>query len=94
VKTGKVDLVVRGHLVGNKVEISVIDHGRGIAEADRERVLQRFVRLDDSRSKPGNGLGLSLVASVMTMLGGSLQFKDNNPGLAVVLRLPCQPATV
>lgn len=88
--TGKVDLIVRGHRVGGFVEISVIDRGPGIAAADRERVLQRFVRLDNSRTKPGNGLGLSLVASVMTMLGGNLEFKDNNPGLVVVLRLPSQ----
>ena len=93
-KTGKVDLVVRGHVVGGFVEISVIDHGPGIAAGDRERVLQRFVRLDNSRTKPGNGLGLSLVASVMTMLGGNLEFKDNNPGLVVVMRLPSQSAVV
>lgn len=93
-KTGQVDLIVRGHLVGNAVEVSVIDHGEGIAEVDRERVLQRFVRLDNSRTKPGNGLGLSLVASVMTMMGGNLQLKDNHPGLMVVLRLPSQSAVV
>jgi signal transduction histidine kinase len=93
-KSGKVDLIVRGQRVGNWVEISVIDHGQGIAEADRERVLQRFVRLDNSRTKPGNGLGLSLVASVMTMLGGNLLLKDNNPGLVAVLRLPSQSPVV
>jgi signal transduction histidine kinase len=93
-KTGKVDLVVRGRRNGNWVEISVIDHGPGIAEVDRDRVLQRFVRLDNSRTKPGNGLGLALVASVMTMLGGNLELKDNNPGLVVVLRLPSQSAVV
>jgi signal transduction histidine kinase len=92
--TGKVDLVVRGARVGNWVEISVVDHGPGIGAADRDRVLQRFVRLDNSRSKPGNGLGLSLVASVMTMLGGNFELQDNNPGLVAVLRLPSQSALV
>ncbi len=92
--TGKVELVVRGRRIANWVEISVIDRGPGIAAADRERVLQRFVRLDNSRTRPGNGLGLSLVASVMTMLGGNLELKDNNPGLIVVLRLPSQSAVV
>ena len=93
-KTRRVELVVRGRRVGGWVEITVIDHGPGIAEADRERVLQRFVRLDNSRTKPGNGLGLSLVSSVMTMMGGSLELKDNNPGLVVVLRLPSQSPVV
>lgn len=93
-KTGKVDLVVSGRRNGNWVEISLIDHGPGIAEADRDRVLQRFVRLDNSRTKPGNGLGLALVASVMTMLGGNLELKDNNPGLGVVLRLPSHTTVV
>jgi hypothetical protein len=93
-KSRRVELVVRGKRVGGWVEIAVIDHGPGIAEADRERVLQRFVRLDNSRTKPGNGLGLSLVSSVMTMMGGSLELRDNNPGLVVVLRLPSQSPVV
>ena len=93
-KTGKVDLMVRGKRVGDWVEVTVADHGEGIPASEHDRVLQRFVRLDSSRTKPGNGLGLSLAASVMTMLGGSLRFEDNKPGLVVVLRLPSQPALV
>jgi signal transduction histidine kinase len=68
--------------------VSVVDHGKGIPKADRERVRDRFVRLDESRSKPGNGLGLSMVSSVMTLHGGQLQLEDNNPGLKAVLRFP------
>ncbi|MDE2445752.1 MAG: HAMP domain-containing histidine kinase [Alphaproteobacteria bacterium] len=79
---------VRGSTSDNMAVIEVADHGRGIASDDRERVLGRFVRLDQSRTKPGNGLGLSLVASVMTLHSGSLQLEDNNPGLRAVLRLP------
>ena len=59
-----------------------------IDNEDRERVFGRFVRLDESRTKPGNGLGLSLVASVMTLHSGQIELKDNQPGLRVVLRLP------
>ena len=55
---------------------------------DRERVLDRFVRLDESRSKPGNGLGLSLVASVMKLHGGALELGDATPGLKATLTLP------
>ncbi len=46
------------------IEISVADRGPGIAPDDRERVLDRFVRLETSRSRPGSGLGLSLAAAV------------------------------
>nr|HMQ57690.1 HAMP domain-containing sensor histidine kinase [Rhizobiaceae bacterium] len=69
-------------------EISVEDNGPGIAEADRERVLERFVRLDESRSKPGSGLGLSLVRAVMRLHGGAMRLEDSTPGLRVVLRFP------
>ena len=70
------------------IEIAVADNGPGIPEADRARVLGRFVRLEASRSKPGSGLGLSLVAAVARVHGGSLALEDNAPGLRVVLRLP------
>lgn len=76
-------------LAGNTVLLAVSDHGRGIPEADRERVLKRFVRLDASRSQPGTGLGLSLVAAVARMHGGRLRLEDNAPGLRMVLELPC-----
>jgi signal transduction histidine kinase len=72
----------------NEAVITIADEGQGIAPENRERVLGRFVRLDESRSKPGNGLGLSLVASVMKLHGGSIQLSDAEPGLKVTLRLP------
>jgi signal transduction histidine kinase len=65
--------------------IAVADSGPGIAEADRERVLQRFVRLDGTRSTPGNGLGLSLVDAVAKLHGAELTLADNCPGLTVSL---------
>ncbi len=82
------DVLVRGRIDGENVIVEVSDHGVGINENDRGRVLDRFVRLDESRSKPGNGLGLSLVASVMTLHSGLLQLEDNKPGLRAILRLP------
>lgn len=74
--------------VGNIIEIAVADRGPGVAEQDRERALQRFVRLEKSRSQPGSGLGLSLVAAVARLHGGSIRLEDNAPGLRAVLRLP------
>lgn len=70
------------------IEISVCDNGPGIPEADRERVLKRFVRLEQSRSRPGSGLGLSLVAAVARLHGGTVRLDDNEPGLRAVLSLP------
>jgi signal transduction histidine kinase len=69
-------------------EIVVTDRGPGVPQADRERVLDRFVRLEASRSEPGSGLGLSLVAAVARLHGGSLKLEDNAPGLKVILALP------
>ena len=82
------EITVRGRVEDQTVIVEVADGGVGIREIDRDRVLDRFVRLDESRSKPGNGLGLSLVASVMTLHSGQLQLADNNPGLRAILRLP------
>jgi signal transduction histidine kinase len=70
------------------IMFTVADHGPGIAPADRARVLERFVRLDGSRTQPGFGLGLSLAAGVARLHGGSLMLDDNGPGLKVVLTLP------
>jgi signal transduction histidine kinase len=72
----------------DKVVITVADHGPGIPAEDRGRVTERFVRLDQSRSKPGNGLGLSLVSGVMKLHKGTLALEDNAPGLKARLVLP------
>ena len=74
-----------------RIEFSVADHGPGIPETDRPRVLDRFVRLENARSRPGSGLGLSLAAAVARLHDGSLRMEDNKPGLRVVLRLPAAP---
>jgi signal transduction histidine kinase len=68
--------------------LSVADSGPGIPAADRERVLQRFARLDQARSQPGHGLGLALVKAVMAQHHGRLTLGDNSPGLVVTLELP------
>ena len=68
--------------------ISVGDDGPGIAVSERKRVLERFFRLDSSRSTPGSGLGLSLVAAVADLHQADLELLDNNPGLRVELHFP------
>ena len=78
-----------------EVELSVTDTGPGVPEDDRERVVERFVRLENSRNAPGAGLGLSLVAAVAEAHGGRLELDEGpgvvdgkGPGLRVALVLP------
>jgi signal transduction histidine kinase len=73
---------------GDKARLSVADSGPGVPETDRNRVLQRFTRLDQARSQPGAGLGLALVNAVTMQHHGRLQLGDNRPGLVVTLELP------
>jgi signal transduction histidine kinase len=68
-------------------EIVVADNGPGIPEADRGRVKDRFVRLDEARGGSGSGLGLSIVAAAAKLHGGELRLEDNRPGLRAVLTL-------
>jgi len=72
-------------------ELEVADSGPGIPDFERKRVLERFARLDQSRSKPGNGLGLALVKAVADQHGGTLGLSDNYPGLRICLTLPRKP---
>jgi signal transduction histidine kinase len=76
---------------GRNIEFIVADHGPGIAEKDRQRVLDRFVRLENARSRPGSGLGLSLAAAVARLHNGTLRIEDNRPGLRAVISLPAAP---
>jgi signal transduction histidine kinase len=78
-----------------EVEFSVTDTGPGVPEADRARVIERFVRLENSRNQPGAGLGLSLVAAVAEAHGGRIELDEgpgkvgeSGPGLRVALILP------
>ena len=81
-------VLVAARVDGDKVLLSVADSGPGIPEADRARAVERFVRLEKSRSVPGSGLGLSLVSAVARLHGGELRLEDNEPGLRAVLVLP------
>lgn len=91
---GAVMLRVRRRSTG-ELEFSVTDTGPGVPEGDRVRVVQRFVRLENSRSEPGAGLGLSLVQAVAASHGGRLELAEGpgvydgfGPGLRVALVLP------
>ncbi|MDH3659067.1 MAG: HAMP domain-containing histidine kinase [Alphaproteobacteria bacterium] len=71
--------------VADGPSITVEDDGPGIPTEDHEKVLDRFVRLDDARAAQGNGLGLSLVNAVAKLHGARLVLTDSEPGLCVRL---------
>ena len=73
---------------GSTAQIAVFDNGPGIAAEERDKVTERFARLEKSRTMPGNGLGLSMVRAVAQMHSGTLEFSDNAPGLRATIRLP------
>jgi signal transduction histidine kinase len=68
--------------------LCVTDSGRGIPEAERDKVFRRFYRLETSRTTPGNGLGLALVKAVAELHGASVELGDNRPGLRAAVRFP------
>ena len=88
VNGAKPEIVVRALEDGDRILLTVADGGPGIPEADRARVVERFVRLEQSRSHPGSGLGLSLASAVARLHGGELTLTDNQPGLKSVIALP------
>lgn len=73
---------------GRGARLGVSDTGPGIPEGERDKVLRRLYRLERSRTTPGNGLGLALVAAIAESHGARLDLKDNAPGLAVWLTFP------
>lgn len=79
---------VRAELVHARPQLVVHDDGPGIPEGEREAVFRRFHRLDASRSSPGSGLGLSLVAAVARLHDVDVALEDGDPGLVAVLRWP------
>jgi signal transduction histidine kinase len=84
------EIVIEARRDGDAVLLSVTDHGPGIPEADRSHAVERFVRLEASRSQPGSGLGLSLASAVATLHGGELRLGDAHPGLSATLAIPAR----
>ncbi|MGE0741050.1 MAG: ATP-binding protein [Hyphomonadaceae bacterium] len=89
---GRVEVAATRRVDG-RIEISVLDNGNGIPPVDRDRVLDRFVRLESARSSPGAGLGLSLVAAVARLHKGGLHLRSGlsegeRVGLGASLVLP------
>jgi signal transduction histidine kinase len=85
---GSTEIEVAARADGDHILLAVADHGPGIPAADRSYVVERFARLEQSRSEPGSGLGLSLALAVARLHGGELRLEDNAPGLKATLILP------
>src|ERR1700747_82209 len=83
-------ILIEARREGDQVLLAVTDRGPGIPEGERKHAMERFVRLDTSRSQPGSGLGLSLASAVATLHGGELGRADRVPGLVATLVLPAR----
>jgi signal transduction histidine kinase len=72
----------------DQLKIAICDSGPGVPLAAHEKVFERLYRLEVSRSTPGNGLGLSLVAAIVNLHHGRIELTDNRPGLNIAITLP------
>jgi len=90
---GSKEILIEARREGDQVLLSVTDHGAGIPEGDRKHAVERFVRLEASRTQPGSGLGLSLASAVATLHGGELRLGDSHPGLIATLAIPALAAS-
>ena len=73
---------------GADIAVRIADRGAGIPPEEHERVFQPLFRLEQSRTTPGTGLGLSLVKAIAELHGARIDLADNRPGLVVKIRLP------
>ena len=68
-----------------EIILTVADNGPGVPDDARDKIALRFVQLDKGRTTQGYGLGLNLVAAIAAIHDGSLDIRDNRPGLQVRL---------
>ena len=90
VRHARTGVVLDATSVGHQVEVTVTDDGHGIAAEDRERVFDRFTRLDEARDRDtgGSGLGLPITRALLQRSGGDVRLEDATPGVRAVVRLP------
>lgn len=85
------------NLSGKNISVTVEDNGPGIPDGDKERIFERFYRLDDSRAREtgGTGLGLAIAKEAITLHGGEIRVLDSeNGGSVFVINLPYEPQQV
>ncbi|ABM45452.1 hypothetical protein H704_00402 [Bartonella bacilliformis Peru38] len=84
----KTEISLSMECFGERLRVVVSDNGPGIAVDKLEKVTERFVRLEESRTQPGFGIGLSMAKAVMKLHGGELILENANPGLRAILSFP------
>ncbi len=89
---GKINVIVELIQTENDpaMQITIADSGKGIPINEHSKVLEPFYRLEKHRDHQGNGLGLSLVSAIIKLHKGNITFKDNKPGLKVIISLPIE----
>ncbi len=85
---GNIDLILKTNQ--SMATIVIADNGIGIPQQDKEKVFERFSRLDQSRHLPGTGLGMALVKSILKIHHSSINLYDNNPGLRIEIQIRMQ----
>ena len=90
VRHARTAVVLDAVAVGHRVEVTVTDVGHGVPPADRERVFERFTRLDEARDRDsgGSGLGLPITRALVRRWGGDVRIEDAAPGVRAVISLP------
>ena len=90
VRHARTGVVLDATSVGHQVEVTVTDDGHGVSVEDRERVFDRFTRLDEARDRDsgGSGLGLPITRALLRRSGGDVRLEDAGPGLRAVVTLP------
>ena len=83
-------VVLDATAVGHQVEVTVTDDGHGIPIEDRDRVFDRFMRLDEARDRDsgGSGLGLPITRALLRRSGGDVRLEDAGPGVRAVVGVP------
>ncbi|MCK5932165.1 MAG: HAMP domain-containing protein [Fulvimarina manganoxydans] len=89
---GRIEVAVS--IQNDRIRLDIADDGPGVSENERERIFERLYRLDRSRTTPGSGLGLSLVAAIVELHSGTVEALDNAPGLRIRIELPTAHAAL
>ena len=79
---------IAGYSDQSRAVVRIADNGEGIPAEERKKVFRRLYRLEKSRTTPGSGLGLSLVAAIVDLHDGKIELKDNCPGLLAEIYFP------
>jgi signal transduction histidine kinase len=91
---GRARVVVRTWRRAEACGVSVRDNGPGVPPNERVKILERFYRLERSRSTPGDGLGLALVAAIARLHGAAIELRDAKPGLDVTIGFAAGPSAL